>query len=184
MILVFFNVKLQASFVRIPSFCFPPAVNTDQITCLQRCHVVPGKQPAGLVILCWTIDGRCHCSLCSDRWGLVRDTHGSHFPESRRLIASVDSLSMTWLQLIIVRQVLGILAKLCRTVPRLVNVQPVMLLQGRRAWLCCHWDSHRATLNGLKLVWSTTWETTCLIFGGCEYSQSCHKSLSGIQSYS
>ena len=138
MILVFFNVKLQASFVRIPSFCFPPAVNTDQITCLQRCHVVPGKQPAGLVILCWTIDGRCHCSLCSDRWGLVRDTHGSHFPESRRLIVSVDSLSMTWLQLIIVRQVLGILAKLCRTVPRLVNVQPVMLLQGQRAWLCCH----------------------------------------------
>ena len=86
MILVFFNVKLQASFVKIPSFCFPPAVNTDQITRLQRCHVVPGKQPAGLVILCWTVDGRCHCSLCSDRWGLVRDTHGSHFPESRRLI--------------------------------------------------------------------------------------------------
>ena len=138
MILVFFNVKLQASFVKIPSFCFPPAVNTDQITRLQRCHVVPGKQPAGLVILCWAVDGRCHCSLCSDRWGLVRDTHGSHFPESRRLIVSVDSLSMTWLQLIIVRQVLGILAKLCRTVPRLVNVQPVMLLQGQRAWLCCH----------------------------------------------
>ena len=103
---------------------------------------------------------------------MVRETHSSHFPESRRLIISVDSLSMTWFQLIIAKQVLGILANLCQIVPHLVNSQPSnMLLKGRCGWtLLSLWQSLGYFLNGLKLVWSTTWETTCPIFGGCEYS--------------